>query len=128
FYDRTGPLPVFDLLRYDGVRLRRYVIGDPAFPDASIAPPTSVVRLDAAVAIPYMAQYGAGIERQLAKSTTLTINYSGVRGVNLFRSRDLNAPTPPLYSARPDPRFSVVRQIESAADLEAHSLEIGLRG
>jgi hypothetical protein len=127
FYDRTGPGPIFDLQRYDGVRLRRFVISDPEYPGGATGP-TSVVRLDRAMAIPYMAQYGIGVERQVGSRTTVTVNYTGVRGVNMFRSRDINAPAPPFYTARPDASYSVVRQIESSADLQAHSLEVALRG
>jgi hypothetical protein len=131
FYDRTGPQPIFDLLRYDGQRLRRFVITDPVYPepaDVSGAQATSVTRLDPTVKIPYTVQYGIGVERQLRKSTALTLNYFGIRGVDMFRSRDVNAPAPPFYLARPNPTFSVVRQIESSADLQSHALEIGLRG
>ena len=53
--------------------------------------------------LPYLLQFGVGVERQLAKATTLTLNYYGTRGVSLFRSRDVNAPPPPDYLARPDP-------------------------
>lgn len=133
FYDRTGPGPIFDLLRYDGLRLRRYLVTGPElsypFNPAGInAEPTSVVRLDPTVKIPYMLQYGAGIERQLQKSTTVTINYLGLRGINQFRSRDVNAPPPPFYMARPNLAFSGIRQIESSADLRSHSLEVAVRG
>ena len=128
FYDRTGPGPIFDLIRYDGRRLLQYVVTNPAFPDANALGPTSVVRLDPSVKLPYIAQYGIGVERQLSKSTTVTLNYLGNRGVNLFRSRDVNAPPPPFYLARPNPALSVFRQIESSADLEGHSLELALRG
>jgi outer membrane receptor protein involved in Fe transport len=128
FYDRTGAPPIFDLIRYDGTRLRQYLISDPLFPDPFVAGPTSVVHLEPGVKIPYTLQYGASVERQLGKSTTLTVSYTGIRGVHLFRSRDLNAPPPPLYLVRPDPNLNVLRQIESNGDLESHSLEIGLRG
>jgi hypothetical protein len=133
FHDRTGPGPIFDLLRYDGRRLRRFVIGNPKFPDPLTpaelqAQPTSVTRLDPAVKIPYTVQYSFGVERQLQKSTTLTVTYLGTRGVSMFRSRDINAPPPPLYLARPDPALNVWRQIESSGHLESHSLEVGLRG
>jgi hypothetical protein len=80
------------------------------------------------VRIPYTLQYSASVERQLGKATTLTVNYTGIRGVHLFRSRDINAPPPPFYLTRPNANLSVLRQIESAGDLESHSLEIGLRG
>ena len=128
FYDRTGPQPIFDLIRYDGYRLLQYVITSPTYPDLNEVGPTSIVRLDPTVKLPYLVQFGIGIERQVAKSTTLTLNYYGTRGVNLFRSRDVNAPPPPNYIARSDPAYSVWRQIESSADMIAHSLEIGLRG
>lgn len=128
FFDRTGPQPIFDLIRYDGYRLLQYVITNPVYPDLNAVGPTSVVRLDPAVKLPYLVQFGAGIERQIANSTTLTLSYFGTRGVNLFRSRDVNAPPPPGYLARPDPLSSVWRQIESSADMIAHSLEAGVRG
>jgi hypothetical protein len=128
FYDRTGPGPIFDLIRYDGKRLHQYLIENALFPDPFGVGPTNVVRLDPTVRIPYTLQYSAGIERQLGKSTTLTAGYTGVRGVHLFRSRDVNAPAPPLYAVRPDPSLGVLRQIESAGDLESHSIDIGLRG
>jgi hypothetical protein len=128
FYDRTGPQPIFDLMRYDGYGLLQYVLTDPRYPDPSGIGPTSIVRLDPTVKIPYLIQYGTGVERQLKKSTTLSLNYYGTRGIDLFRSRDVNAPPPPFYLAHPDPQYSVWRQIESSADLKSNSLELALRG
>jgi carboxypeptidase family protein/TonB-dependent receptor-like protein len=128
FYDRSGSGVIFDLLRYDGIQLHQFQITNPLFPDPFAVGPTSVVRLEPGVRIPYTLQYSASIERQLGKATTLTVNYTGIRGVHLFRSRDINAPPPPFYLTRPDPSLGVLRQIESAGDLESHSLEIGLRG
>ena len=52
FYDRTGPGPIFDLLRYDGQHLLAYVINNPAYPDPGAVGPTSIVRLDPTVKIP----------------------------------------------------------------------------
>ena len=128
FYDRTGPQPIFDLIRYDGLRLLQYVITNPSYPDAGATGATSIVRLDPNVKLPFLLQYGVGIERQLRKSTTVSLNYYGARGVNLFRSRDVNAPLPPFYGARPNPLYSVWRQIESSAALRSNSVEIALRG
>ena len=59
---------------------------------------------------PYTVQFGGGIERQLHKGASVAINYLGTRGVDLFRSRDINAPAPPLYTVRPDPALGQVRQ------------------
>jgi hypothetical protein len=133
FYDRSGPGPIYDLLRFDGARLRRYVITDPSLitslTNAGVeALPTSVVRLDPAVQLPYVIQFSAGIERQLAKGTTVAVQYVGVRGIQQFRSRDANAPPSPTLDLRPDPRLSIVRQIESAGRLEQNALEVTFRG
>src|SRR5262249_34379981 len=91
FYDRTGPGPIFDLLRYDGRRLLSYVLTNPVYPDPGAIGPTSIVRLDPMVKLPYLLQFGVGVERQLARTTVMTVNYYGTKGVSVFRSRDVNA-------------------------------------
>jgi outer membrane receptor protein involved in Fe transport len=132
FYDRTGPGPIWDLLRFDGFHLLRYLINDPPFPDpfaAGVIPaPTSIVTLDPRVRIPYSLQYSSGIERLIGKSTTLAVNYVGTVFVSSFRSRDVNAPLPPYYAARPNAAFGQIRQIESAGRGISNALEITLRG
>ncbi len=132
FYDRTGPLPVFDLLRYDGQRLQRFLITTPTYPNpfansAAMTQPTSVVRLEPHVQIPYTFQHGLSVEQQLQRGTTLTVSYFRTSGT-LFRSRDINAPLPPLYLARPNPSLNVLRQIETSARQVTDSLEISFRG
>jgi hypothetical protein len=133
FYDRTGPGPIFDLERYNGVRLRQVVISNPAYPsgldDAALALyPTSITRLDPTVRMPYTGQFSFGVEHQLRKDATISVTYWGTRGVSLFRSRDVNAPPPPYYLLRPDPTLSVYRQIESSGRLQNDALEFSFRG
>jgi outer membrane receptor protein involved in Fe transport len=134
FYDRTGPRPIQDLLRYDGVRQRRYVVTNPGYPDPfgagqSLATePPSVVQVAPGVQLPMTLGYSVSYERQLAKATSASITYTGTRGLDQFRSRDINAPTPPLYAARPDPTRGVVREIESRGELAGNSVQLTLRG
>jgi len=133
FFDRSGPAPVWDALRYNGARLRRYVITDPPFSADALAAllpllPTSVVRLEPGIQLPQLLQFSVGLERQLAKKTTLALNYIGTRGWYQLRSRDANAPLPPEFSGRPDARFNVLRWIESGSRVEANALEVTLRG
>ena len=134
FYDRTGPGPIQDLLRYDGQHLMRYVLTDPGFPnpvppDETLgAQPASLVRLGPDATIPYLLDYGVGVERQLRPKTTLAINLHGTRGYDQFRSRDVNAPPPPDYSARPDSAYSQIRQIEAAGNARSIAFEVTLRG
>jgi hypothetical protein len=133
FYDRTGPGPIWDLLRFDGSHLLKYLIENPLFPDPFINGPLlstspSIVTLDPRLRIPYSIQYSSGVEQQVAKATTLAVNYVGTVFVSSFRSRDVNAPLPPYYSVRPDPTLGQIRQIESAGRGISNALEVTLRG
>jgi len=132
FFERSGPAPIWDILRYDGVRLRRYLLTGDDLPDLSQplpgSFPTSVHRLAREIALPKILQFSMGFEWQLANRTTLAINYVGVRATDQFRSRDANAPLPPDFGARPDPNLNVLRLIESAGRLQGNSLEFTVRG
>jgi hypothetical protein len=131
FFDRTGPSPISDLLHFNGVLLRRYIVDNPSYP---VAPaqlagvPTSVVELDPRQRIPRTLQYGAGIERQLNSASSVYANYVGARGADLFRSIDANAPPAPYYAARPNPRLGQERLMQSEGYLKSNALEIGFRG
>ncbi len=134
FYDRTGPGPILDLLRYDGQHLNKYVLTDPGFPnpippgETLAAQPLSIVQLAPGATIPFLVQYGAGVERQLIPRTTLAIIFVGTRGVDAFRSLDVNQGLPPDYTVRPNPEYAIVRQIQSAGKTESQSLQFTLRG
>jgi hypothetical protein len=133
FYDRTGPGPLFDLKRYNGVRLHQVVLTDPGYPEplsdaALMGLPTTITRFDPTVQLPYTLQFSATLERQLHKNATLSASYWAIRGVDLFRSRDVNAPLPPFYSVRPNPTYGVYRQIESSGHLQSDALELAVRG
>jgi hypothetical protein len=131
FYDRTGPQPILDIERYNGLRLQQIVWTNPPYPAPAselTSRPTSLTRLDPSIHMPYTAQFSFGVERQLYAGTTLSATYWATRGISLFRSRDVNAPQPPYYLERPDPALSVYRQIESSGHLQNDSLEISFRG
>ncbi len=131
FFDRTGPSPIADLLHFNGVRLKRFLVDSPSYPisTAELAGvPTSVVTLDPRQRMPYNVQYGIGIEQQLNATSSFFANYVGMRGIDRFRSRDVNAPPPPEYAARPNPDLGQNRQMESEGYLKSNAMEIGFRG
>ncbi len=133
FYDRAGDGPIREVLRSREDRLRRVILLDPTYPEpfggaGAAADVRSIVTLSPDIQIPYTIQFGVGIERVVTKGTTVAVNYLGSRGVDLFRSRDVNAPPPPLYGARPDPDYGQIRQIESTGRQIAHSLQLIARG
>lgn len=134
FNDRSGPVAIADLLHYQPGGLTRIVITNPGYPDpyasaaVASAQPPSIVRLAPDVQIPQTLQYSAGLDHQLQKAATISITYTSARGYHFFRSRDINAPSPPQYASRPDPAYGVVRQIESNGRQESDTLQLTLRG
>jgi TonB dependent receptor len=132
FYDRSGAQSMADLTRYNGVILRSFTLLNPSYPspfppDTDLASlPTNLVQLENGGRIPYVTNYSVGVERQLATGLTVTATYRGTTGVALFRSRDVNAPLPPLYQGRPDPELGVVRQIESEGRQRGNALDLTL--
>jgi hypothetical protein len=133
FYNQTGSGAIADLLQFDGFRLRQILAIDPSYPDPALNTgnlselPSDIVRFAPDLRSPYLTQYSFGIEREVLPSLTLSANYTGLRGVSLFRSRDLNAPLAPNFE-RPDPAINELRQMESSAGLQSHSLNLALRG
>jgi len=134
FYDKTGPVPIADMLHFQPGGLERVVMTNPGYPDpfqnggSLSSQPPSLVRFAPDIRIPYTVQYSAGAESQVRKGTTLALTYIGSRGRDLFRSRDVNAPPPPVYLSRPDPALGAVREIESAGTRDSDSLQATLRG
>ena len=142
FYDRSGPRPIADLLHFNGVNLLRFILSNPpnlqsppfpvTFPvtPAELAgAPTSVVVLDPHSRIPYTVQYSLGIERQVTAKSTFSATYVGSRGIDLFRSRDINAPLPSSpNTSRPNANFGQERQIESEGYQKNTAMELTFRG
>lgn len=133
FYDRIGGGAIRDVLRSREDRFVRVVLLNPTYPDPSAsgtaeAAVRSIVVLSPDVRIPYTFQYGVGLEHVLRKGTTVAVNYLRSRGVDLFRSRDINAPLAPLYEGRPNPALGQIRQIESTGRQTAHSVQFTGRG
>ena len=134
FNDRSGPVVIADVLHSQPGGLTRYVITDPGYPNpfastaTAVAPPPSVVRLAPDVQIPQTIQYTVGLDHQLKKTTAVSVTYTGARGYHLFRSRDVNAPPPPAYAARPGSAYGAIREVESNGRQHSDSLAATLRG
>ena len=136
FYDRSGNRAIADLLHYDGQSLLRQILSPPpgvfvpypVTPADLVGVPTSLVQLDPRARIPYIVQYSFGIERQITSKSTFSATYVGTRGIDLFTSRDINAPLAPDYLARPNTAFGQIRQIESEGYQKGNSLELTFRG
>jgi len=77
---------------------------------------------------PYLIQTSAGVEEEIWKGTWLSLEYSFLHGVHLFRIRDVNAPLPSGTGLRPNLNFSNVEEVVSTAFLRGHALNLTFRG
>jgi outer membrane receptor protein involved in Fe transport len=131
------PVPagaIADTLLLNGTRFQQIQLLNPLYPNpfaggiAMSGIPPNIVRFSPTLKSPYLFKYSFGVERQLRESLTWTATASETRGVDMFRSRDVNAPLPPDYLTPPNPLLGVVRQIESSGGLKSQSLQTTLRG
>jgi hypothetical protein len=128
FYERLGESAVEQALLFDGSRTRTLVVTDPSYPNpfgagtASLATP-SRYQFAPNLSTGYLVQSSVSVERELRRRTTVAIEYANLRGVNLFRMRDLNAPLPGT-SLRPDPTLREIVQIESTGSMKSNSVNV----
>jgi hypothetical protein len=100
FYDRFSSSQVLNAERYNGLTLLSYVQQFPntfpAIPPVSSLTLRSLTRyqIDPNLHAPYIAQGAFGVDRQLPKNTTLSVNFMESRGVHMYRMRNINAPLP----------------------------------
>ena len=141
YYDRTGSGPLLDLARYGNGARRALVLSlDPAtLPAGGCVPitncltltaqPPSLAELEPNAKIPYQINYGASIERQLGEKATGVVSLYTARGIDNFRSVDINAPTPQSdYTVRPNPAYGRIRQMQPESFWEGDGMDISYRG
>jgi hypothetical protein len=136
YFDRIGGSPLLDIARYQEAKLRLLQISANQQPlcypisdcvDVDALPP-SIVERAPGLRTPYQIQDGILIERKIGEKGNISIGGRMNRGVDVFRSVDLNAPLGPYYSTRPNPNFSQMRQMQSAGTQKGSALDINYRG
>jgi hypothetical protein len=141
YYDRFGSGPLLDLVRFENARRRSVALSlDPAqLPATGCVPiticltlaaqPPSLAVLQPNAKIPYQIQYGVSLERQIGERATAIVSTYAARGIDSFRSVDINAPTPQSgYTLRPNPDFGRIRQMQTAGFWENYGMDISFRG
>jgi carboxypeptidase family protein len=133
FYQRQ-PITLEEQFRlFNGTHVHQIVVSNPSFPLLanpssllSSSSPPSVLRIEPRIRTPYAVQASLGVERKLGHQTSLTAEYSMLRGAKLYRMRDVNAPLP-TSGVRPDPNFLNIDQFETSGGSHFNSLTLGLR-
>ncbi len=131
FYDSLPEDALRSVLLFDGTRARELVITNPSYPDPFFTGETrtalpSLFRFAPDLDTPYLAQATISLEREVARETWLTLEYAYLRGENLFRVRNANAPLPQT-GVRPDSSVLNVTQIESNGRLEGSEVYVTYR-
>ena len=110
------------------------VISNPSYPNPFASGETpaqatpSIVTIDPGIRFPYLLQGSLAIERRVGRGQNfLTLELMTVRGVELYRTRNINAPLPSTMS-RPNPNFINIDQFESSATSRAYSAAITYKG
>jgi len=144
YYDRFGGGPLLDLARYQNAARRSISVSldpetqpvdgcypinnDPNCPAIGDTPP-NLARLQPGAKVPYQIQYGLSVERGLGKSGMASISAYSIRGIDRFRSVDINAPTPESgYTERPDPEFGRIREMQPEGTFWGNGVDISYRG
>src|SRR5713226_6742669 len=93
FYDRQPDIMMREALFYDGIQGHQVVVMNPGYPvpyDPALPPPPSLLRLAPDIRTPYLMQASLGVERKLGRGRNfLTIDYTMVRGLELYRTRNI---------------------------------------
>jgi hypothetical protein len=102
FYSRFLNTNVLQTMRFNGENQTAYLVTNPTFLYPTIPTIDELTatnsyqeyQIDKNLRAPYLIQSTMTVERQLAKSTTLSLTYTNSRGVHQLRERDINAPNP----------------------------------
>jgi len=99
FYDDLPRAARRRSLLLDGIRIRHLVISNPSFPNPFLggiltSSLPSITRVASDIRSPYLLHTTIGVEQELRDRTSVSVEYTFMRGLNLFRSRDINAPLP----------------------------------
>jgi hypothetical protein len=100
FYDRFALAQVLNSERFNGEVQQRYVVPDPQFflnnipTDLTPFAQTITYRIDPGLVAPRIIQSAIGVDRQLPKNISLSVNYTDSRGEHQLRTVNINAPPP----------------------------------
>jgi len=143
FHQRLSAGTVQSVMRLDGARqvetVLRYCQPDdlaetdcvePSYPEpfatggsGTATPPESTRQAAGDLAAPYTANASISFETRLPKGLFVSAGYDFVRGIHLYRGRDINAPLPG-QAERPDPTRGNIILLESSARSRYHELSL----
>jgi hypothetical protein len=88
------------------------------------AAPSGRIQASSDLEMPRVHQASIGYDRQLTPNVMLQTSFQVLRGENLMRSRNINAP---VNGVRPNPAFGDITQFESSGRSASNRLTVGTR-
>ncbi|HKW76194.1 MAG TPA: hypothetical protein VJN64_11770, partial [Terriglobales bacterium] len=126
FYDHMSDSVTERTLLLNGVNASEFILQNPAFPTLSLVGVTpSIWSAAPQMQTPYLIQGSTSVEHGFG-AMKASVEYQFLRGIHLFRARDIN--TPLAGTGRPDPNLFLVRQAESTASSRSNSLSTSFQG
>ncbi|MEQ1886847.1 MAG: TonB-dependent receptor [Bryobacteraceae bacterium] len=106
FYDRFAISNTTNAVRYNGVNQQQYAVANPDFyplipTPANLAAYSSqqvIQTVGPGMRAPVILQTALTVERQLMKSTTVSVTYADSHGERMLRTVNVNTPLPGTYS------------------------------
>jgi len=147
YHQRLEVWQVQELLRFEGQRQVSLIVRNPSYPDPfqtgtlTVRIPSSVNVRSPDLANPYSWNSEATLETRLPFGLALTGSYRFVRGIHLFRGRNLNAPMDitsavarscrpeqtELECVRPQLERGNIIQLESTGLSSTHEFRVGFQ-
>jgi hypothetical protein len=116
---------------FENLRQKQFVIPNPRFPNpiGSEGPsvPPSTFRSTHNINAPYQFQASFAVERELSTKSQLTVEAYTIRGVHLFRTRDVNAPLP-ATGVRPIAGLLNLDEIQATGSSRSTGISLGFKG
>lgn len=96
FYDRVDDTLTLNARRFNGLTQQSYIVPEPNFLTVpsldsleANRQPQNIRELQSDIRAPYIIQTAIGVERQLPKNTSVSVNYTSSRGVHMLRTVSL---------------------------------------
>jgi len=130
FYDWYDSSLYDQTLRVDGISQRDLLVFNPGYPDpfvggvSSTILPGGRVQGSSNLQMPFIHQASIGAERAITQNLQAQASYQMLRGRNLMRSVNVNAPDE--FGVRPEPAIGTVTQFESTGRSSSDRLNLSL--
>ncbi len=121
--------PYFDFRLYFTMPQFPLLLSNPFPANFPVPVPGSAFSFDRGLRTPYIQHWNLQVQRQLGSHYRVEMGYVGSKGTRLYAARDINqaAPSAAPFVMRPNLMFDDINRLESRANSNYHSFQLGAR-